>query len=338
MRLLITTPYFSPSLGGMETVAECLATEFVTLGHEVTVATATIEDDGRAHPFSVLRSPNLVTLVKESLRADAILQHQISLRLGLPALVLRRPTVIAHHMWTPRIGPGAGLGRLKHALLRLADNVAVSSAMASSLAVPCAIIPNPYQEQAFTGPCPTTPKRDLVFLGRLEEGKGLKVLLQALALLAAHNLRPTLTVIGSGPSEDLHRRQTVELGLTAQVEFTGSLRGDALRDRLTAHHLLIVPSVWEEAFGVVVLEGLACGLVPVVSDSGGLPEAVGKCGVVVPKGNADSLAAAIQQLLKTEASRRPYHDCSAEHLAAHAPARIAKRYLEALAHSRRTPR
>ena len=335
MRLLMTTPYFSPSLGGMETVAECLANEFVALGHEVVVATSTAEDDGIQRPFTVLRAPSLLTLIKESLRADAVLQSQISLRLGLPSLLLGRPTVIAHHMWTPRTGLGAFVGRIKHALLHLADNVAVSQAMAKSLNVPCTIIPNPYQEKLFTGANHVGPKRDLVFLGRLIEDKGLGVLLQALALLAARDIHPTLTVIGRGPAEDLHRQQVAQLGLAAQVEFSGPLRGAALRDRLTAHQLLIVPSVWDEPFGVVVLEGLACGLIPVVSDAGGLPEAVGQCGSVVPRRRPDALAEQIQLLLEHQDSAIDQEKKRVAHLAIHGPTKIAGRYIDALNECRR---
>ncbi len=335
MRILMTTPYFSPSLGGMETVAECLANEFVGLGHDVVVATSTAEDDGIQRPFTVLRAPSLLTLIKESLRADAVLQSQISLRLGLPSLFLRRPTVIAHHMWTPRTGPGAFVGRIKHALLPLADNVAVSKAMAKSLSVPCSVIPNPYQTEIFHGASHAGPKRDLVFLGRLIEGKGLGVLLQSLTLLADRGIHPTLTVIGRGPAEDLHREQVKERELTAQVEFSGPLRGTALRDRLAAHQLLIVPSVWEEPFGVVVLEGLACGLIPVVSDAGGLPEAVGHCGPIVPRGRPEVLAEQIQSLIDGKDATVYDEMDRAAHLAAHRPAKIAGSYIDALNNSRR---
>lgn len=330
MRILMTTAYFSPSLGGMETVAECLANEFVALGHEVVVATSTAEDDGIPRPFTVLRAPSLLKLIQESLRADAVLQSQISLRLGLPSLFLRRPTVIAHHMWTPRTGPRAFVSHIKHALLNLADNVAVSTAMAKSLNVPCTIIPNPYQAELFAGANVVGPKRDLVFLGRLIEDKGLGVLLQALGLLSARDIHPTLTVIGRGPAEDLHRQQVAQLGLAAQVEFSGPLRGAALRDRLAGHQLLIVPSVWDEPFGVVVLEGLACGLIPVVSDAGGLPEAVGNCGPVIPRGNAIALADSINDLLTIEKSRRKFTEPRTAHLAAHTPSTIAASYLKAL--------
>jgi len=336
VRILMTTPCFSPSLGGMETVAECLANEFAALGHEVTVVTSTAEDDGIERRFRVLRRPTLLTLIKESVRADSVLQSQISLRLGLPSLFLRRPTVIAHHMWTPRKGPGGFVGRIKHFLLRLGDNVAVSTAMARSLSVPCNIIANPYQADLFADTTPTGTKRDLVFLGRLIEDKGLTVLFNALVILAEHAVRPTLTVIGSGPAEFLHRQQVEQLGLTAQVEFAGPLRGAALRDRLAAHQLMVVPSIWEEPFGVVILEGLACGLNPVVTDSGGLPEAVGQCGPIIPKNKASELAVALDELLKDANFRHQYREHSAEHLATHAPSRIAKQYLKALEKSQRT--
>lgn len=334
MRILMTTPYFSPSLGGMETVAESLASEFVAMGHEVVVATSTQEDDGAVRPFRILRAPSTLSLVRESLRADAVLQSQISLRLGLPSLLLRRPTVISHHMWTPREGPGALLGRVKHALLHLADNVAVSKAMANSLAVPCTVIPNPCQTPMSNAMAVSKHQRELVFLGRLIEDKGLGVLLEALAILASRGVHPSLTVIGSGPDESLHRRQSHELGLTDQVEFTGPLRGQALQERLSAHQLLVAPSVWDEPFGVVVLEALACGLVPVVSDSGGLPEAVGKCGPIVPRGNPDALAESISELLSSKELRQRFASSSAEHLAAHGPRKIAEDYLAALKRSR----
>lgn len=334
MRILMTTPYFSPSLGGIETVAECLANEFVALGHEVVVATSTRDDDGLERSYRVLRAPSILALVRETLRADAILQSQISLRLGLPSLLLRRPTVIAHHMWTPRIGPGALVGKIKHALLHLADNVAVSSAMAKSLAVPCAIIPNPYQNTLFAKASHTSPKRDLVFLGRLIEDKGLGVLIEALAILSQRGVRPSLTVIGSGPAEVLHRRQVENCDLTAQVEFTGPLRGAQLQECLSAHRVLVAPSVWDEPFGIVVLEGLALDLIPVVSDAGGLPEAVGRCGPVVARGNPLALAESVNALLANEKLRSEFAAFRAAHLAAHTPRSIAERYLGALQRSR----
>jgi glycosyltransferase involved in cell wall biosynthesis len=210
--------------------------------------------------------------------------------------------------------------------------------MANSLSVPCSIIPNPYQSAVFDGARHAGSKRDLVFLGRLIEGKGLGVLLHALALLADRGIRPTLTVIGRGPAEDLHRQQVTQLALAAQVEFSGPLRGVALRDRLTEHQLLIVPSVWDEPFGIVVLEGLACGLIPVVADAGGLPEAVGQCGPIVSRNKPSELAGEIERLLRDDTYRHKFRDGTAEYLVAHKPSRIAERYLQSLKKQNKTSR
>jgi glycosyltransferase involved in cell wall biosynthesis len=128
----------------------------------------------------------------------------------------------------------------------------------------------------------------------------------------------------------LHQKQAKELGIASQVDFTGALRGSDLRDRLAAHQLMVVPSIWEEPFGVVVLEGLACGLIPVAADSGGLPDAVGKCGSIVPKNNPTALAAVIERLLIEEPPQRQFRAFVPDHLAAHAPKQIALQYLEAL--------
>jgi glycosyltransferase involved in cell wall biosynthesis len=97
---------------------------------------------------------------------------------------------------------------------------------------------------------------------------------------------------------------------------------------LNAHRVIVVPSVWEEPFGVVALEGLACGCAPIVTRSGGLPDAVGRCGVVVPKNDTASLADAIDRLLGDERARAALLAHAPEHLAQHTRARVARRYLE----------
>ena len=93
---------------------------------------------------------------------------------------------------------------------------------------------------------------------------------------------------------------------------------------------MVVPSVWEEPFGIVALEGLACGCVPVVTRSGGLPDAVGACGVVVPKNDAPGLADELGRLVADEPARRRLLAHAPEHLARHTRDRVARRYLEVI--------
>lgn len=330
MRILLCTVPFAPSVGGIETVSALLAREFVALGHDVTVVTQT---PGRAADddcLRVLRRPSAAVLLRAVRRADVVFHNNVSLRLAWPLVLAGRPWVVAHHVWIPRDGRAGAAGRAKRGVLRYATNVAVSRAVAAALPVPATLIPNPYDDRLF-GPRPDVARTlDLVFLGRLVSDKGLDLLLRALARLRALGTRPSLTVIGSGPEESALRTLARDLAVDAQVAFAGALRGEALVRRLNAHRILVVPSTWEEPFGVVVLEGLACGLVPVVAASGGLPEAAGPCGTVVPKGDAGALAAAIALALDDRALARRLGDACSAHLARHAPRSVALAYLDVL--------
>src|SRR5690606_40338743 len=88
-----------------------------------------------------------------------------------------------------------------------------------------------------------------------------------------------LTIIGDGPEAPVLKALAVKYGLEHKVDFKGSLQGKELVDCLNQHKLILVPSRWEEPFGNVALEGMACGCIPVVSDGGGLAEAVGHAGL-----------------------------------------------------------
>ena len=330
MKILLCSVPFSPSVGGIETVSAILAERFQELGHRVTVITQTPALERDAAPFTVVRRPPMWALLKWVRWADVVVHNNVSLRLAWPLLLLRRPWVVAHHMWTPRAGRGAFVGRLKHWACRFATNIAVSRAMAASLRGPAAVIPNPYAEDVFRGLPSVRRDRDAVFLGRLDRTKGAALVLEALAQLGSRGRHVRLTVVGTGPEEPALRHQAEVLGLGSQVEFVGVRRGAELVTLLNEHRLIVIPSLWEEPFGVVALEGLACGCVPVAARSGGLPDAVGACGLIVPKNDAAALAAGMERLLVDGAARGELLRQAPPHLAQHTPDRIAKRYLSVI--------
>src|SRR5689334_13350053 len=72
----------------------------------------------------------------------------------------------------------------------------------------------------------------------------------------------------------------------SQVELTGIKSGSDLARYLARHRVMAVPSRCEEGFGIVALEGIACGCVVVGTNLGGLPEAIGPVGIVVPNGDS----------------------------------------------------
>ena len=66
---------------------------------------------------------------------------------------------------------------------------------------------------------------------------------------------------------------------------------------MNRHRVMVVPSIWEEPFGIVALEGLACGCEVVIARSGGLPEATGPFGVTFKRGDPVDLANVINFVL-----------------------------------------
>ncbi|MDJ0708316.1 MAG: glycosyltransferase, partial [Leptolyngbyaceae cyanobacterium MO_188.B28] len=94
------------------------------------------------------------------------------------------------------------------------------------------------------------------------------------------------------------------------------------------HQIMVVPSLWAEPFGVVALEGIACGCVVVGSEAGGLTEAIGPCGVTFPNGNAGELAQILKKLLEFPQNLAKYRASAASHLLRHQQTEVAKLYLQ----------
>jgi glycosyltransferase involved in cell wall biosynthesis len=331
MKILFSSHFFHPSIGGIEEVSRLLAREFVAAGHEVRLVTQTAADDGATFPFSIYRRPSPLGLVRLVRWCDVLFHNNISLRAAWPLLVVRRPWVIAHHMRMTRVAGGIGWqDRLKQFLARAAHNIAVSQSMREHLAAPSVVIGNPYDDQLFRSDPAAVRDLELVFLGRLLDDKGLDLLLETLAALRSEGLRPRLTVVGSGPAEARLRAQSAQLALDEQVNFTGMKKGAELVALLNRHQLMVVPSRAHETFGLVALEGIACGCVVVGAQSGGLPEAIGACGVTFPPGDGATLTQTIAGLLAPGANLESFRAAAPAHLARHTARAVAAEYLRAL--------
>ncbi len=140
----------------------------------------------------------------------------------------------------------------------------------------------------------------ILLVAQLRKEKGVAVALQAL-----RELPPSaeLWVVGEGeemiPLQALQR----ELGLCDRVRFVGPQRH--VESYMQAADCLVCPSLWAEAAGLVILEAQACGLPVVASRIGGIPEFIdeGKTGLLVPPGNAEALARALQLVQNDESTR-----------------------------------
>lgn len=332
LRILLSSYAFSPSIGGIESVSALLATEFTKLGHAVTVLTQTPGPDTQTWPFPILRQPGAAELLSAVRTCEIFWHNNISLRSAWPLLVARRAWVVTHQTWIVPPGVRASLSkRAKLALSERAVQVSISGAIAATLPGDSTIIGNPYQKDVFRVQPEVERDRDLVFLGRLVSDKGADMLLHALAGLREHGLIPSLSIIGSGPEEMSLRTLATSLKLEPQVEFMGAVGGAALAHLLNRHSVLVVPSRWAEPFGIVAIEGMACGCAVIGSSGGGLPEAIDGGGLVFESGSVSALVGVLHRVLSERALRESLIRRGQEHLQAFTPETIAARYLRVFA-------
>src|ERR1700732_2483555 len=181
VKILLSSHFFHPSVGGIEQVSLALAREFSLAGHSVKVVTSTADSDSAPFPFEVIRDPSARKLFELVQWSEVIFHNNINLRTGWPLLVIRRPWVIAHHTWISGVDGSVRIrDRLKLSLCRFARDIAVSSAIAEHLTVPAVIIGNPYREDIFFRDPSVHRERDLIFVGRLVSDKGVDLLIEAI--------------------------------------------------------------------------------------------------------------------------------------------------------------
>jgi glycosyltransferase involved in cell wall biosynthesis len=144
------------------------------------------------------------------------------------------------------------------------------------------------------------------FAGRLIRGKGLDILVHALA--AARNLVSVrLLVAGDGPDRDELASLVSRVGIAQDVEFFGMVRD---MDRFwQSCDIAIVPSdTWIESFCMSALEAMSCGKPVIATCNGALPELVshGESGMLVPPGDVTALARAIVSYTKRPSMRHKH--------------------------------
>jgi glycosyltransferase involved in cell wall biosynthesis len=345
VKILVGSPAYLPLVGGLEINTAGLAESMQRAGHEVVVLTHTPADAGQGgaaegSALRVVRRPSPWERLRWTRWCDVFYQANVALHDLWPIFLVPRPWVVSHHSWYTRSdGRVAWQDRLKRYLLRFAaGSIAVSEAIAADLDTPATVIPNAYRSDLFRRLAGVPRDRDLAFLGRLVSDKGVDLLLDALALLAAEAVRPGLSVIGSGPEREALEAQAARLGLSEQVEFLGTRQGEELVELLNRHRVLVVPSRYEEPFGLVALEGIACGCFVVGSAGGGLRQAIGPCGRTFPNGDTAALARQLKEVLPLVEDYAPFLERAATHLATHTYDYVAYSYLRVIenaVHSRR---
>lgn len=344
MRIAHVVSTFPPYLGGAGTVAFEIAGELAGRGHQVEVFTARAEGMPPATAatvhrmtprFAIGNAPLLPSLA--SLRGFDVVHLHYPFIFGAELLhVARRrgrmPLVVSYHNQLV----GEGLRRPMFATwertwgaatLRTAARVCVVSRLHAQ-SVPnlrrvarrsphkLVEIPNGVDLDAFApGPGPASLRRAqgipedavvAVLVSTLDRAHYLKRPDLAIdALAAARDERLRLVVAGGGDWLERLRHRAAAAGLAERVTFLGAVGHDRLPDVLRAADVLLVSSDLE-SFGIVLIEGMSCGLPTVSTDPVGVRAVVrpGETGLLVPVGDAPQLGAALRRVADLGPERR----------------------------------
>jgi teichuronic acid biosynthesis glycosyltransferase TuaC len=160
----------------------------------------------------------------------------------------------------------------------------------------------------------------VLFVGRLDDKKGILELLEAFASLASHRPKLRLAYVGDGPGGELLRNKTKHFSLGQRIFFPGPCSSQKVAQWLAAANVLALPS-YNEGYPNVVIEALSCGRPVIATDVGGIPELVSESsGILVAPKEWRALAAAVDKAMErnwdersiSEQFRRGWDDAASE--------------------------
>ena len=203
---------------------------------------------------------------------------------GVLALRLARPDarviVTEHSSFLDKVFAQEQAENLYGEMLKRADAViCVSSALREQIierfpkhAGKIGVIPNVVDLDRFTlGPARSSELLRWLYVGRLLKSKGVMVLLEAFALVAAQEPRATLTMVGHGSHEDELRERAAELHLGDRFRILPPVAPEEVGPLMHEYDLLVHASK-KETFGMTIVEAIASGLPVLVTRCGGPEE------------------------------------------------------------------
>jgi glycosyltransferase involved in cell wall biosynthesis len=149
----------------------------------------------------------------------------------------------------------------------------------------------------------------VVYAGRLHEAKGVRLLMAGWDCYRRKSEEPglNLVIVGGGPLED---EVAAWASARPSVEMTGTVSGDRCAELISRARAVLLPSVWEETFGLVAVEAMAAGVPPIAAGHGSFTELItpGVDGALFSPGDPAALALAIADVEKNPEQYEVYGD------------------------------
>ena len=239
--------------------------------------------------------PNVVHIEEEPWTQPALLGLRLARRLGVPGVLATAESLPRSHSIAQRLR--------RERSLRQAAGLVASNSLALALAVRRrpALAHTVIPQSGITPPASRSrdrqPAFSLGFVGRLVPERGLDLLFRACVNLAG---KWTLTVVGTGPSQEELEGLAQRLGIAARISWLGPLPREAAEEVWRRLDCLVLPSRtterWVMTEGRAAIHAMANGVAVVGTDSGTLPEIIGDAGRIVPEEDVAALTAALQDL------------------------------------------
>lgn len=330
MRVALCSDWY-PNTGGVTSHIACLAGELERLGNEVTII-AKGREEMRTDPMgvevvevpllssSIMAPPNLseIRRVLRGRRFDVVHGHHAFTPTPLLSISVAKklgiPTVLTNHsislfydssIWMP----------ISYMLfpyriyINKADRIIAVSRAAADFIKHFAgegkitVVPNMVDEFFFDGDSRKIRENGdspaILYVGRLSHRKGLHVLVTAMRRVVKEIPDARLLVVGDGHMKEFIKLLAKAFGLERNVSLMGFVPKKHLKIIYRASDVFVLPSLYGESFGIVILEAMASGVPVVATDTGGVREVVedNRTGLLVERGNSEGLARAILKIL-----------------------------------------
>jgi glycosyltransferase involved in cell wall biosynthesis len=160
------------------------------------------------------------------------------------------------------------------------------------------VMPQMGVDPQFFAPLPTNAPDPATFrigfLGRLAHSKGIDLLFAAVAELQQRGIDSQIILCGSGDEEVALRKLASDLQIADRILWRGAVPHDRAPAELSQFDVLVLPSrstaTWKEQFGHVLIEAMSMGIPVIGSNSGEIPNVIGRNDLVFPEEDAQALA------------------------------------------------